>query len=416
MMRKLVIAATAVAMSASAVAVAVAVSQPDVVTLGAIYPTGGGQGRGGIDEYRGVQLAAEYWNARPDRDVRLVLEPADSADQAPAAAQRLVDRGVPAILGSYGSTVSKPAADVSQAAGVVFWETGAVGELSMAAATGDKVFRFPPTGARLGSAAVEFAADVLLPKLKEHPRVLRYGVTYVDDVYGRAVGLGALQELRSRGFTVAGSFPYDLVGADYSAIVRRIKAAQVDVLFVSAYLEDGVALRKETVRQRVPLIASVGTSSSYCMHEFGKALGRRAVGLFASDKPDGHVLDPAKLEPEAAEALRWARTTFKTRFDHPMTAPALTGFAGAWALFRHVLPSAETLDPDGIADAARRVNLDIGSLPNGSGLRFGSPGAPGGTDNELATSVIWQWVKPYTRAVVWPPQFATQAVIPMDLR
>lgn len=414
MMRKLVIAATAAAMSAGAVAFAV--SRPDVVTLGAVYPTGGGQGQGGIDEYRGVQLAAEFWNARPDRDVRLLLESADSADQAPAATQRLVDRGVPAILGSYGSTVSKPAADVAQGAGVVFWETGAVGQLSMAASTGDKVFRFPPTGARLGSAAVAFAADVLLPKLKERAGTLRYGVTYVDDVYGRAVGLGALRELRMRGLTVAGSFPYDLVGADYAAIVRDISAADVDVLFVSAYLEDGVALRKETVRQRLPLIASVGTSSSYCMHEFGKALGRRAVGLFASDKPDGHVLDPAKLEPEAAEALRWARTTFKARFDHAMTAPALTGFAGAWALFRYVLPTAETLDSDGIADAARSVDLDIGSLPNGSGLRFGPSGEPGGTDNELATSVIWQWVKPYTRAVVWPPQFATQAVIAIDLR
>lgn len=412
-MRKLVLLVCALALAGAAVTYAA--TRSDDVTIGAIYPTGGGQGQGGIDEYRGVQLAAEYWNRRPGRDVRLLLQAADSADQAPDAIARLVDAGVPAILGSYGSTVSLPAAEQSQKAGVVFWETGAVGELGMAASAGDKVFRFSPTGAALGRSAVSFAVDVLLPKLRRGPDALRYGVTYVEDVYGRAVGQGAVEQIRRTGLKFAGTFPYTLQGADYAGIVRRIAAARIDVLFVSAYLEDGVALRKETVRQRVPLVASVGTSSSYCMHEFGQALGRRAVGLFASDKPDGHVLDPTRLQPEAAAALRWAREEFSRRFDHEMTAPALTGFAGAWALFRYVLPRADALTPDAIASAAREVNLPVGSLPNGSGLEFGSPGRAGGGDNLRATSVIWEWVKPYTRAVVWPPEFATQAVVPIEL-
>ena len=31
-------------------------------------------------------------------------------------------------------------------------------------------------------------------------------------------------------------------------------------------------------------------------------------------------------------------------------------------------------------------------------------------DNVRAASVIWEWVKEYTRAVVWPPQFATSQI------
>ncbi|MGH2829986.1 MAG: ABC transporter substrate-binding protein [Actinomycetota bacterium] len=412
-MRKLVLGIAALAIAGSAVGYAA--TRPDVITVGAIYPTGGGQGRGGIDEYRGVRLAAEYWNRGSGRDVRLRLEPADSADQAPSAIERLVGARVPVILGSYGSTVSGPAAEGARRGGVVFWETGAVGDLGMAASSSDKVFRFPPTGGALGSSAVSFARDVLLPKLGRKATSLRYGVTYVDDVYGRAVGRGAVAEIRRAGLTLSGDFPYTLQGADYAGIVGRIASARTDVLFVSAYLDDGVALRKETVRQRVPLVASVGTSSSYCMHEFGQALGRNAVGLFASDKPDGHVLDPTRLRPEAGAALRWAREEFKRRYDHEMTAPALTGFSGAWALFRHVLPRARSLTPAGVASAARSVRVPTGGLPHGSGLEFGAAGRPGAGDNLRATSVIWEWVKPYTRAVVWPPEFATQAVVALEL-
>ncbi|MGZ4109804.1 MAG: hypothetical protein ACXVP7_08985, partial [Actinomycetota bacterium] len=52
-----------------------------------------------------------------------------------------------------------------------------------------------------------------------------------------------------------------------------------------------------------------------------------------------------------------------------------------------------------------------GSLPNGSGLRFGAPGTPNAGDNLAAASVIWKWVSPGYAAVIWPPAFATQ---PMD--
>jgi len=383
------------------------------IEIGAIYPTGGSHGRGGQDEWRGASMAAEYVNARGGvngRPVRLVLEPAESSDQAPGAVRRLAARGVPAIVGSYGSTISAPAAGEASRAGIVFFETGAVGKLSMAATDTDLVFRFPPTGAHLGSAAVAFARDQLMPVMKRDPRSLRYAVTYVDDVYGRAVGDGAADEIRRDGLTLAGVFPY-VVGGDYAALVRRIAASRADVLLVSAYLQDGIAIRKETVAQRLPLLASVGTSSSYCMHEFGAALGDAAVGLFASDKPDGHVLDPTRLTPQAAEALQWSRDEFERRYDHEMTAAALTGFSGTFALLAHALPAAAALTPAGIADALRATRIEQGALPNGSGMGFEA----GSSQNLLATSVIWQWTAPFTRTVVWPPQFATGSILPLPI-
>ena len=368
------------------------------VLVGAIYPTGGGQGPGGIEEWRGVRLAADRINATGGirgRQIRLDLEPTDAADQAPAAVERLTGRGAQVIVGSYGSTISMPAAAAASRLGAVFWETGAVGDLGMRARMGERVFRFPAAGGVLGHEAVAFVRDRLAPG-----RPLTFAVAYVDDVYGRAVARGATDEVRTSDHRLGAEIAYDLRSADYADIVRQVAASGADALFVSAYLDDGVEIRREVVRQGIPLVANIGTSSSYCMRAFGAALGGDAVGAFASDKPSGDVMDPARLDAEAAELLRWARTTYERRYDDVMTAPALTGFAGAWALFAHVMRTATALDADGVAASARRADLPRGALPNGSGVQF-VDGA-----NARATSVIWEWVAPQTRQIVWPEAFA----------
>jgi branched-chain amino acid transport system substrate-binding protein len=388
------------------------------LVVGAVYPTAGGQGPGGIEEERGVLLAAELANAAggvAGRRIRVVAEPADAAEGAPEAVRRLVHARATVVLGSYGSTISRAAAAEAARRGVVFWETGAVGMLDVGDAAGRLVFRFPPTGSSLGRNAVVFVRDRLLPALGEHGR-LRFAVAYVDDVYGRAVGSGALEEIRSSGLSLAGVFPYGIAGFDADGLAARIGAARPDVLVVAAYLEDAVAMRRALVARRVRLVAGIGTSSSYCMLEFGQALGPDAVGLFASDKPSGDVIDPARLSPEAARTLERARDAYRRRYGEPMSAAALSGFAAAWALFHHVLPRASSLRPEAVAAAARAVRLPEGSLPNGSGLAFAPPGSPDAGANLAATSVIWEWVAPGVRAVVWPPAFATHPLVPLRPR
>ncbi len=383
------------------------------VVIGAVYPTGGSQGSGGLEEFRGVSLASVYVNHHGGvggRPIRLLLEPADSWDAAPGAVERLAASAVTIVVGSYGSTISLPAAETAARRGMVFWETGAVGQLGTAAAAGTHVFRVAPTGAALGRAAVAFVRDELTPRVRR-ARPLRYAAAYVDDVYGRAVGLGAVDEIRRSGLPLAAVLPYDLAHVNYESLARRIAQARTDVLFVASYLEDAVALRRALLHVRVPLVASIGTSSSYCMPAFGLILGQEAVGLFASDKPDGDVLRPDSLSPEAAQMLAWARTEYNRQHGEAMSAAALAGFAGGIALFHHVLPLVRDVSPDAVAQAARKIHLPVGALPNGSGLAFAPPGAPNAGANMEAASVIWEWIRPNTRAVVWPPAFATHPIV-----
>jgi hypothetical protein len=97
-----------------------------------------------------------------------------------------------------------------------------------------------------------------------------------------------------------------------------------------------------------------------------------------------------------------------------MSAAALAGFSGAWALLGVVAQNADSLTPEAIADSANRTRLPIGSLPNGSGLQFGDAGTAAAGANVLAASVVWQWQAPGEYAVVWPPRYATSRIEPID--
>src|SRR5438093_10972770 len=80
-------------------------SRPSV-TIGAMYPTSGPQAAEGIDELRGVRLAAEWANdhlpagARP---IKLATVAANRAEAVPGAMDALDRRGVNVVVGSHGS-------------------------------------------------------------------------------------------------------------------------------------------------------------------------------------------------------------------------------------------------------------------------------------------------------------------------
>src|SRR5262249_17480070 len=157
-----------------------------------------------------------------------------------------------------GSELSSSAATDAFDAGMVYWETGAVGEMS-GDASGRLAFKVAPSGLVLGSSGISFIVDQMAARLHRDPASLRFVGVNVDDSYGTTVADGALREIARRHLMLAGRFRYGVTGFDPAPLVRRIAAARPDVLFVASYIPDGVALNRELVRQHVPLLANIGT-------------------------------------------------------------------------------------------------------------------------------------------------------------
>lgn len=397
---------TATIMSGSGAVSPASASSP--IRIGALYPLSGSQAGGGSEEYHGVQTAADLVNQAGGvngRRIVFVTADAPSADAAPAAVDRLKSGGVPIVVGSYGSTISLPASAQAQHDNLIFWESGAVATMVTERGYAN-VFRTVTTGNSLGRAAARYIASVVAPRLHRTARRLRAAVVYADDVYASSVGKAMTAEVNALHFQRAGVFIYNPYHTNFPVLVRRLKSMHPDAVLVAGYVPDAIAFRRETLRQHLHPAAMIGTSSAFCMSAFGDTLGRDAVGLFASDKPDASF-NPAALRPAARSLLAQATAAYHSRFHVSMTAPAVAGFVAGWILFHEVLPHAPSLTPSTIRAAALTVNLPYGSEINGAGVRFAGPGAPDEGQNLRAISVIWQWQRPGHAAVVYPASYAT---------
>jgi branched-chain amino acid transport system substrate-binding protein len=366
------------------------------LVLGAIYPLSGPQAPGGQEELAGVRAALQVAHA----NVRLQVIDATTPQQAAAAVDTLVrDYHVPAIVGTYGSTLSVAASARAEQLKTVYWETGAVAD--PITTQRHYVFRTVATGSALGRMAVTFTHDVLMPlNAISSPRVV---VVRVNDVYGRSVGGGEEELAQTMGINVVDVIEYSPSVYDAGVIAARIAQDRADYLWDVSYLNDGVAIWRAVVRGHVGLKGAIGTSSAFCMPAFGEQLGADAVGVYAADKPDGNIA-PAALSPAGAALLTQAKAAYG---GGSMEIPAVAGFVGGWALFHDVLSNVSgPVTAESIRLAALKVDVPAGDSINGGGVKFAGPGALDEGQNTRAAAVVGQWQAVGVMRVVYPPAYA----------
>ena len=392
--------------------VVAACSQPPAtqnhdLVLGAIYPLSGPQAAGGREELAGVRAALEVARAHGALKVpvRLQVVDATTPQAASAAVDKLVDAyHVPAILGTYGSTLSAAAAARAEELKTVYWETGAVADPITAHRR--YVFRTVATGSSLGRMAVTYTRDVLIPALRlGSPRVV---IVRVNDVYGRSVGGGEESLAHDVGINVVDVIEYDPRVYEPAAIAARIASDKPDFLWDVSYLDDGVGIWQAVLSLGVPLKGAIGTSSAFCMPAFSQRVGKGSVGVYAADKPDGEI-SPAALSPAGKALLVEARAAYRAANGGPeMTIPAVAGFVGGWTLFENVLSLVSgPFTPDTIRGAARRVDVPVGDSINGGGVLFGAAGALDEGQNTRSAAVVGQWQAVGDMKIVFPPAYAT---------
>jgi branched-chain amino acid transport system substrate-binding protein len=382
------------------IAAACAQSQPsNQLVLGAIYPLSGPQAPGGKAELAGVQAALKVSQA----NLRLQVIDATTPEAASAAVDKLVrDYRVPAILGTYGSTLSAAASARAEELKTVYWETGAVAD--PITAQRHYVFRTVATGGALGRIAVTFTHDVLMPRANvSSPRA---AVVRVNDIYGRSVGGGEQELAQTLGINVVDVIEYAPGAFDAEVIAARLAQDRIDFLWDVSYLEDGVAIWRAVLKNKVPLKAAIGTSSAFCMPEFGRRLGSDAIGVYAADKPDSDISASA-LSPSGQALLAKAKVAFG---GTTMDIPAVAGFVGGWSLFHEVMPKLNRqVTSESIRTAALNVDVPVGDSINGGGVKFAGPGALDEGQNTRAAAVVGQWQAAGVMRVIYPDAYAVRS-------
>ena len=334
----------------------------------------------------------------------------DVEDQAqiPAAVSSLKADGVPVVIGAYASQLSIPAAAAVSAAGMVYWETGAVAD-RVTGQGSPLVFRVGVNGAELGANAGAFMLKELVPRMGIPVDKLRVYYVTADDDYGTSVADATRAALDAGGVAGGGEFLYNPYTPNWTPVMQALAAEKPDILVLSSHIQDGIAFRRAFLAAGLQVKVFMGTTMAQCDQDFGNVLGSGAVGVFASDRPQGDF-NPGALDPQARSlynrfAALWKQRTGQSSPDEE----GIAGFSAAWVLFADVLGRAGGESAQSIAAAARSLDLPSGSLPNGGGVLFSTaPGQLG--QNIRAAAVVWQWQAPRVSVVVWPPVYATGQV------
>ena len=388
------------------------------IKVGTLFPLSGSQAPLAKQEFAGVEIARDFVNADGGiggKRVELIARDLTVREDASTRVADLQRSGARVIIGTYSSSLSMPASEAADAQGIVYWEAGAVADQVTGRGL-PLIFRVGATGTNLGSMSAHFAAAVLAPRLERSPSGLRLAIVHEADAYPTSVAAAVAAQAQVEGIPVIAIVTYQARDPQWPAVFGALRAAHPDILVLSSYIPDGVAFRRAMLADGLHVDALIGSTMAQCEPDFGEMLGADAIGVFASDRPTSGF-NPAALNPAGQAIYQRFAGVYRNRYATEPTEEALAGFSAGWALFHYVLPRAaqsQDLSSSGIAQAARTLVLENGTLPNGAGIQFSASRDSKG-QNLRAASVIWQWQGIRHSVTVYPPVFATGAPILVPL-
>jgi len=397
-------------------AVGAAPATARAVRSGTIFPTTGNMAFGGNEGFTGTEIAREIVNERGGiwGGKKIVFVTADAPDQTAATNEmnRLISHeNIKLVVGSYSSAIAFTASAVAERNKVVFWENHGVAD-TIARRGFRYLFKSNVNATGTGGGAAAFAASYLTKALNIGSKEMRVAVAWEDGTYGASVGKAAFDKAKELGLNVVANEGYSAKAADLSPLILKLKSLNPDVLLVAGIGQDAVLFWSQAKRLDLNVKAVVATSGGWGVPDFAKNLGEGANGVFSSDFPT--EVNPSALTPHARELAQEFIKRFQAKKGTRPTGNAWLAFAGTMVLFEEVLPKAGSLDADKIRAAALALDLPMGSMANGCGVKFIAHDQFDGGKNERAFAITGQWQDGVMR-VVGPENLATNKPILVPL-
>ena len=246
--------------------------EPEVYKIGIFSPTTGFAAADGTSALHAAQLAVKFINeAGGVRGKKLELVHYDDAakpDQAVSVAHKLIERDkvIAGISGSY-SGATRAAAGVFQEAGIPMLSAYAVHpDITK---TGDKIFRVGVLGIVEGRVGGALVVEKLGAK--------RIAILTIDNDFGRALTEGFKSYLKGKDVEIVFEDKYPLGETEFKAVLERIKEANPDVLFASAYYKEAASLVRQA--KEVGLKAQIVGQEGYDSPKFLELAGDAAEGV-----------------------------------------------------------------------------------------------------------------------------------------
>lgn len=361
--------------------------------VGALYPFSGALAQLGDESYRGLELAVEERNSKGGvlgKQIKLLKADAVDANQAVGEARRLTSvDNVSAVFGSFSSALAYAATQVTELAGVPYFELGAVSN-SVTDRGYKNVYRSNSTARDFAYAMVDSLVDVAAPALNIAPKDFKIAIIHEDGLYGKTVGGFQQERAKELGLNVVEVMPYSAKAVDLSALILRLRGAKADVVLQTSYQNDTILYFRQAKSAGYTPKVVIGAGGGYSLGDTAKALGGDINGAFDIDFPQ------YATNEDGAPGLSEFVATYKQRYNsEPRSGHSLVNYVGAMA-FLDIIEQAGSMDAEKIRAAVLAYKKPVGSNAAGWGFDFGEDG-----QNKAATTTLMQW-QDGKLLTVWP--------------
>lgn len=366
----------------------------EALVIGAVFPPDAVLVTGSGDAYRGAFAMVAAVNACggvDGRPVELAFEAASSRRQGAEAASRLIEAGVSLIVGSGSTAVSEGVREVTEQAGVVYWEvTEPLDDEGLIWS-----FSANPTSRQLGEQAAIFAESALAESLELND--LRVALIYEERERGRAIAEGIRENLEVPPLIEVG---YEDRLSGSIDLGRAIREAEASVVFMVAFNADADRLWYGLRQADANVAAWVHVGSAGFRRDLCERYGNHEGVISISMTGPVNTAYHAEL---AGTLLSTYDEAYRALFDTAASSLADLSAGGTYLLLRHVLPGIDgEMTPDTIREAILALDLEAPIGLRGEGLRF-DPVAGA----NLLPGVIVQQRQVGGFCSVWPETIAT---------
>ncbi len=316
---------------------------PEPVRIGVITSLTGRFATFGKMQMAGYDVALKEINGKGGvlgRPLELLIE--DDASAVPAAlsaAERLLAKGVPLILGTYSSGVSKPLAGYMERREMPLLVSGSADD-SITKPGSPYVFRAKSVSSTY--------ARTLFDLFDFLGGIQTIAILAGTGAFEQSVADAAEAFTKVRGYKLVAREAYDRGLTDFRPLLNRFRTLNADVVFMVSYEEDAVAIMRQAKEVNLNPKLFAGAAAGFAIQSFLKGAGDAAEWVFTATSwtPDVKYPGARSLYERLKAALGGAEPSYHAAEAY------MALIVAADALNR-----AKSLDKKAIMDALAATNL-----------------------------------------------------------
>jgi branched-chain amino acid transport system substrate-binding protein len=350
----------------------------DTIKIGALHPLSGSSAADGQAMDNAAKLAVEEVNKaggiKSLKGAKLELLSADTQGKpevGQSEAQRLIQQGAVALVGTYQSAVTANVSSVAERNKVPLVID--VSSADTILSQGYKyTFRVQPSSTVMGTQGAQYLSDVSKAAGKPAKKV---AILHEQGPFGSGIRDAFTAKAKTLGLEIGPVIGYDAASvSDLTTQITAVKASGADVLVVAGYYRDGVLAAKavDTVKPKLNAVLGVA-DGAFDVPQFPTDAGKAGGGYFDSN----YHADVTK------PAMQDLAKLYQSRYKDQIRTSAVLAYDSV-RVIASALEQAGDSAPAKVRDAIAKVSLDSMIAQNGP-IKFGATG-----ENENATPILMQ--------------------------